>query len=312
MKKISQSFVVRTLVVGFLFGTIGQLVATDAEARAGRGRSMGRSSSFGSRQAPPQQNPSSAPNQFNAPGASPNQAMNSNRGGFMRNMAGGIAGGFLGSMLFSSIGNAAGLGGGAGGGIGILEIVLFAGLAYFGFRWWKARQQTAAFAGQTGASYRMQTPDHGFQPIPRPTNDLSGSFRALAPAGIDGETASDIFFKVQGAWTRRDLSAIANLLGLEVKDDFERDIRALKDNKEFNRLENISIRRTEVLQSWDEGSDELSTVRFTANLLDYTVSETTGQLTAGSDTDPVKFAEDWTFRKTAASDRWQLVGIQQV
>ncbi|MCX6109577.1 MAG: TIM44-like domain-containing protein [Proteobacteria bacterium] len=64
--------------------------------------------------------------------------------------------------------------------------------------------------------------------------------------------------------------------------------------------------------SLQEGGDEYSTVRFSANLLDYTVDERTEQGVDGSDSSPVKFEEDWTFAKPARGDAWQLVGIQQV
>src|SRR6185295_9955553 len=53
-------------------------------------------------------------------------------GGFMRGLGTAVLGGFLGSMLFSGLAGAGGFGGGLGGsGFGIMEILLFGGLAYF-------------------------------------------------------------------------------------------------------------------------------------------------------------------------------------
>jgi predicted lipid-binding transport protein (Tim44 family) len=91
-----------------------------------------------------------------------------------------------------------------------------------------------------------------------------------------------------------------------------RDLEDLKRNQQINRLENISVRRTDVTDSWNENGVDYSTVRFTANLLDYVVDEKTSQVVQGSDSSPVKFEEDWTFAKNPGTPNWQLVAIQQV
>jgi predicted lipid-binding transport protein (Tim44 family) len=214
----------------------------------------------------------------------------------MRGLAGGIAGGFLGSMLFGTLGHAGGFGG--GGGVGILEILLIAGLAFFGFRWWKNRNQTTPFNRNT-SSYSAPTME---EPIMNQPNFSS----------LDTEEASDMFFKIQGAWTRRDLSSVRDLLGGEMPSVLNRDLEDLKRNQQINRLENISVRRTDVTDSWNENGVDYSTVRFTANLLDYVVDEKTSQVVQGSDSSPVKFEEDWTFAKNPGTPNWQLVAIQQV
>lgn len=309
--RFSLSSLVRAVLVLFFVGTALELVTTDAEARAGRGRSSGRSSFQSKRQQ--QQNHrdernSQQPNQSGNQ-AGPNAAsVNPSQGSFMRSMAGGIAGGFLGSMLFSSLGHAAGTGA-AGGGIGILEIALIAGLGFLVFRWWRNRQQAnLAFVGATQrygsadifpASGQKQ--DTGFE---------TRQFLAFAPEAIDTEVASDIFFKIQGAWTRRDLTSVIDLLGADMKGVLEEDIAGLKRSGLINRLENISIRGTDVVESWREDELELSTVRFTASLLDYTVEESSGRITSGSDTDPVKFSEDWTFGREISSKVWRLYSIK--
>jgi predicted lipid-binding transport protein (Tim44 family) len=286
------------IVLAAVFTVSFALPSVDAEARAGRGRSMGRS--FGSRQTPPPPPPQQQSTAYNQNAYPQQQPQMGNRGGFMRGIAGGLAGGFLGSMLFSSLGHASGFGGGHGG-IGFLEIMLFAGLAYFGFRWWKNRQAHPAYAMARGNTSTSQ-----FAP---PLN--VGGFRAPTPEGIAADAASDIFFKIQGAWTRRDLSRVQDLLGADVRDSLSQDIADLKAAGRINRLENITVRNAEVLGAWSEGGLELSSVRFTANVLDYTVDEATGRVLEGSDDQPVKFEEEWTFAKREGASAWQLVGIQQ-
>ncbi len=295
------SKLVKSLLLIFFAGMTMEVVTTDAEARAGRGRSGGRSSSF-SRQTPPPQ-PQAAPNQFGTPSSGMNPGMNPAMkpagNSFLRGMAGGIAGGFLGSMLFSSLGHAAGGTGGTGGGIGFLEVLLFAGLAYLAFRWWKSRQQAAT-------AFDTMTRRHA---APEASVSLE-RFRSLAPSGITPAEAEDAFFKIQGAWTRRDLAPVDRLLGDEIRAEFSKDIAELKSSGRTNRLENVAIRQTSVTNSWEEHGAEHSAVRFTANLLDYAVDDATGKVLEGSDTEPVKFEEDWVFAKQ--DGQWRLVGIQQV
>ena len=307
----------------------GSLYPETAEARAGGGRSFGRGGSSGGMRRPSFNNslpPSSTNNMYRAPsnpplGGNPYQPAPQavpeppRSGGFWRNMAGGVAGGFLGSMLFNSIGH--GMGGGYGGGgypgtpneggsrgIGFLDLILLGGLAYFVFRWWR-RNQTAPVQAPLGSNnvvnFRMPQEDHN-----------APQRLAVSLPVIDPEEASDIFFRVQGAWTRRDLAPVSGILGAEVATELEKDLAELKTKHQINCLENISIRHVEVGQGWPEGDLTLVTVRFTANLLDYTIDETSRQVVSGSDSNPVKFVEDWTFAQASGRRDWQLVGIAQV
>ena len=60
------------------------------------------------------------------------------------------------------------------------------------------------------------------------------------------------------------------------------------------------------------GREDYITVLFTANLLDYTVDEHSGALVEGSMTEPVKFAEEWTWARPVGTENWLLEGIQVV
>jgi predicted lipid-binding transport protein (Tim44 family) len=59
-----------------------------------------------------------------------------------------------------------------------------------------------------------------------------------------------------------------------------------------------------------EGQEEYINVLFTANLLDYTVEESSGKVVKGDSTDPVKFEEIWTFARPVNSTLWKLEGIK--
>jgi predicted lipid-binding transport protein (Tim44 family) len=52
------------------------------------------------------------------------------------------------------------------------------------------------------------------------------------------------------------------------------------------------------------------TVNFSANLLDYTVDDKSGDLVDGSMSNPVKFEEEWTWARPAGTQDWKLEGIK--
>ena len=126
------------------------------------------------------------------------------------------------------------------------------------------------------------------------------------------EVASDVFFKVQAGWMRRDISSYRHLLGEQLASEYEAQFAEMEVKGELNKLENISIRKVEVIDAGSENGEDFITVLFTANLLDYTVDDKTGELISGSDTEPVKFAEEWTWARPIGTQDWKLEGIKEV
>jgi len=133
-------------------------------------------------------------------------------------------------------------------------------------------------------------------------------------AGFDAaafaETASDMFFKIQAAWTTRDMGRAADLLTAEMREVMQRQCDQLRADRRINHLENIAVRRAAVTEAWQEKGQDYVTVYFLASLLDYTTDES-GRVVEGSTTDPVKFEEYWTFVRPVGPNRFQLSAIQQ-
>ncbi len=290
-------------------------LATDSLARVGGGFSSGmrgsRSYSSPYRPAPsspmgPTQ-PSRSPYQ---PGSSPYGG----GGGFFRGMMGGIAGGFLGSMLFRGLGF-----GGGGGGIGLFEIILLACVLYLVYRFVKKRREQ----GDAGAYYQSSTDgapvsqqSSGYTPGGQEMDTETGlRYIRQMDQHFDearfGEACMDAFFKIQGAWANRDMSSVRDLLTDEMCRNLQGDAEKLQREKRINKLDNIAVRSTDISEAWQESGKDYITVRFYANLLDYTVDEATGQVVGGSKTDPVKFEEYWTFTRPAGPHLWQLSAITQ-
>jgi predicted lipid-binding transport protein (Tim44 family) len=238
-------------------------------------------------------------------------------GGFLRSMAGGIVGGMLGGMLFRSLGFG-GMGGGMGGGIGLFEIILLAGIAYLIYRFIKKRKEENS-APASGYSYQdnyapsaspvYQTP----QPVVEDVETGLAHIRQFDPS-FDENRYSDLvmdnFFKIQGAWMNRDLAPVQGILTDEMRRIFQADLDRLIRDKQINRLENIAVRKVDIVEAWQEsGQDYINTLIY-ANLLDYTTDES-GSLISGSKSDPVKFEEYWTFTRQVGNNQWQLSAINQ-
>jgi len=296
----------------------------DAWARAGGGRSMG---SRGSRSytaprstpAPTPSSPSQGSKQLNTPPAPASSPFGG--GGFLRGMAGGIIGGMLGGMLFRSLGFAGGSGGGFGGGIGMMEIILIGALLY-GIYWFikRRRSQTPA-----GVSYRNSSaidggqtaaPMTAYEPETRESDVETGlrHIRQMDPRFDERDFTDgcmDRFFKIQGAWANRDMSGIRNLLTDEMYKSLQEEADQLRAKQRINRLDNIAVRSVEITEIWQEGGVDFITAKIYANLLDYTTDERTGEVVAGSRTEPVKFQEYWTFTRPVGDHPWKLSAIHQ-
>ena len=242
----------------------------------------------------------------------------------MKGLAGGIAGGFLGSMLFGGVSHGMGMGGGVGGsGFGLIEILLVGGLIYFLYRMF-LRQRSAASSvphGQAANSREFFNDDnqpHGLHenaemsssdPITDGINRIRISDPDFDPE-VFKEIAQDVFFKIQACWMHRDISAVKTLLGEQLYMQYEQELAEMKQKKLINRLENISVRKVDILDvGVTEANEEFITILFTANLLDYTIDESSGKIVDGQQTEPVKFAEKWTFARALGVSNWRLEGV---
>jgi predicted lipid-binding transport protein (Tim44 family) len=316
------------LAIPLLAVCLSAIPFDEASARAGRGRSFGSGagrSSFAPRPAPSHD----AGRTSQAPSAQGAQPFQDRQGGMFRGMGGGLlgglAGGLLGGMLFRSLGFA---GAGVGtGGIGLFEILLVAGLLYLIYRFVASRRRESPAQASYRSGGENWTAGERFPPPfdggARPAPDLSAEggdaaaglthIRQFDPAFDEArfqEHAQDLFFKVQGAWTRRELSPIAALLTDEVRRTLQGDVDDLKRRREINRLENIAVRSARIVDAWQDQGQDFITVRFLASLLDYTTDES-GRVLSGSDHEPVKFEEFWSFTRPVGGAQWRLSGLQQ-
>jgi predicted lipid-binding transport protein (Tim44 family) len=300
------------------------LLASEAWARAGSGGSGG---SRGSRSYSSPAKPPSSPVMPSQPSSPPAyQSPAPARPGW-----GGMMGGMLGGLLLGGLLGSLFLGGGFGGGIGLLEILIIAGLAWLAISYMRRRQPTepTGYAMAGGGSYggyaappasRYEAQPGGGATVLEPPTGPSDLERGLAhlrqmDPGFDArrfpEAASDIFFRVQGAWTTRDMAVVSPVLTAEMQGVLQRDCDRLRAEGKINRLENVAVRSAEITEVWQESGQDFVTVHFLASLLDYTTDESGARVLDGSRSEPVKFEEYWTFVRPVGPNAFRLSAIQQ-
>ena len=97
-----------------------------------------------------------------------------------------------------------------------------------------------------------------------------------------------------------------------MKTEYEAQFADLKQKGLINRLENIAVRSIEIADVGQEGQEVYIKILFTANLLDYTVEESSGKVVKGDPAQPVKFEEYWIFARQLTSVLWKLEGIEEI
>lgn len=235
-------------------------------------------------------------------------------GSFGKGLAGGLLGGALGAMLFGSMFG--------GEGMGILPLLLLGGVGFFLYRKFKQTQTQGyqqqggpGFPGQHGQPTQGAT---GYDVPPAPPGSPMAVDAGLAEIrrhdpGFDSdyflEVASDVFFQVQAGWMRREVDSFKHLLGDQLASEYAEHFADMKARGVINKLESIAVRKIAIDAAGNTGTEDFVTVLFTANLLDYTVDDKTGDVVEGSNTEPIKFQEKWTWARPMGTDNWRLEGV---
>jgi predicted lipid-binding transport protein (Tim44 family) len=316
MRFSTAKMLLATMSVLFFVALAQMVLESYADARAGGGTSGGfrGSRSYSSPARPTQPSNPAQPRRETTPSQQPSP-MAPQSGGFMRTFGTAMLGGLLGSMLFSGLANA-GFGGFGGSGIGMIEILLFAGIGYFIYR--KFRSPALA-TGYGSMQYQDTQPYNQYAPENAPErpsfNDIDYRSLTMMDRTFNPDqflkTAQDIFFKVQGAWNKQDTNALSALCGTELMKTWGDELTSLRARGQQNRMENIALRESQTTEVWTENGEDYITVRLLANLLDYNVDAKTGAVVSGSNSDPVQFEEYWTFNRPVGPNSWKLTAVQQ-
>jgi predicted lipid-binding transport protein (Tim44 family) len=314
------------------------LVATEADARSGRGGSFG---SRGARthsappptatapgQARPMERTMTQPGTPAQPGgamaARPGTPAAAPAGGMFsgaRGLLGGLAAGFLGAgllgMLFGG-GFMSGLAGFASF-LGLLAqiglVVLVAVLAY---RWWQRRSQPEP-ATASGPSLRdlQDGQRRGLGALGGLGGGLgagaAGSHAAAQGTDIEIEGADfDAFERllgeVQAAYSAEDLNALRRIATPEMVAFFAEDLAQNASEGVINQVSDVKLEQGDLAEAWREDVAEYATVAMRFSLVDKTIERATGRVVSGGEREEA--TELWTFRRTPRGT-WMLAAIQQ-
>ena len=280
------------------------LLPNTASARAGGGRS-----SMGSRgsqtyvspapSAAPIQRTTAAPS-VAQPGVAPAAAPAVGTGHpFLSGIAGGFLGAGLASMLFGHS-----FMGGMGGGMGLLPILLIAGVGYFFYRMLRSG---------SGAALPMSA---GAMPMGAPASAPIGGEKALNLTEADQAAFEQILEKIQRAWSGGDLTRLRQYVTPEMLQYFSEELSANSSKGLANIVENVHLEQGDIIESWSEYALDYATTQLRWSALDYMVrldrtKTDADYIASGSQTVPVTAEEYWTFARTEGGN-WVLSAIQQL
>ena len=294
------------------------LVATDADARGGRGFSGGSrgmrtySAPPATRTAPntaaPIQRSVTKPNSAAAAGQTAARPGLLGGGLFGGGLLGGLAAGFLGAGLFGLLfGN--GLFGGMAGFASILGLLLQVALvvivARLLFAWWQRRNSPApAYAAAQPAT------GHAFGGL---GSMLSGG--NAAPAGepltvdkADYDAFERLLGDIQSAYSAEDLSALRAKATPEMLSYFSEQLSESASRGLINRVTDVKLEQGDLAEAWREDGTEYATVAMRFTLTDSMVERSSGRTVEGGS--PSEVTEQWTFMR-ARGGNWLLSAIQQ-
>jgi predicted lipid-binding transport protein (Tim44 family) len=327
---------IRPLLAFVGVATALRFLASDADARVGRG------GSFGSRggqtySAPPTTR--TAPNQaapiersmtqpgqqttgVARPGApAPAATGAAGRGGLFGGLAGrgGFFGGLLGAGLIGML-----LGYGLAGGLGslgsILGLLLQVGLimvvAALIVRWWQNRQQQRpAYAGMPQQMHREDT---NYRRL-----ELGGAAPGATTPGAttpgmqgdvqlqkeDFDAFERLLGEIQAAYGNEDLGKLRGFATPEMLSYFAEELADNASRGVVNQVSDVKLLQGDLSEAWREGNVEYATVAMTFSLVERTVERAGGRVVDGGD-QPIEITELWTFMRSRGGS-WLLSAIQQ-
>jgi len=325
--------IVQTLALALALAFPLLMIAVSAaDARAGRGGSVG---SRGSRtfSAPPAT--TTAPNAaqpFNrtmtqpgttAPRGTPATG-NAARPGM--GMMGGLMAGLLGAGLLGML-----FGGGLFSGLGslssffglLLQIVIIVMVVRFAMSWWRRRNaNAAAYEGPANGPGPASGPQTNLRSVLGGLGAGSGATggglglgsgaAASAPLEIkpdDYEAFERLLGDVQAAWSNEDVEKLHKLATPEMVSYFTEDLAANKQQGVVNKTTDVKLLQGDLAEAWREGVTDYATVAMRFSMIDKTLDRATGKVVDGSET-PTEATEIWTFSRRPG-EGWELSAIQQ-
>lgn len=281
------------------------LVVTEADARAGRGGSIG-SRGVNTRSAPPATStaPKAAPIEKSATttAAGAQSVQQASRFGGLKGL---LLGGLIGAGLASLFGagafaNILGF---------LLQMLLIGGLVFLVVSFFRNRsgQSPALATAAAGA-----TPVRANQPLHR-EGTAGASLPPLQISEADFNAFERLLGEVQTAYGKRDLKSLETRTTPEMLSYFAGEIDQNSKQGLRNEISGGRLLQGDLAESWREAGGEYATVAMRYEITDAVVKIATGQVVSGSRTEPQEVTEIWTFWRptNGNASQWELSAIQQ-
>ncbi|MGN0629247.1 MAG: TIM44-like domain-containing protein [Oscillospiraceae bacterium] len=112
------------------------------------------------------------------------------------------------------------------------------------------------------------------------------------------EDASNLYVRMQNAWTARDLTPIRTRLTAELYAKSERQVQTYIDKHQTNHVDRISVLNSSIVGCTSDDKNDIVTVELTARVVDYVTDDNTGNIVRGSDSRELFMTYRWTFIRT--------------
>jgi predicted lipid-binding transport protein (Tim44 family) len=304
----------RPVMALFAILTALVLVASDADARAGRGTSVGSRGARSFTTTAPTPTAPTGGSSLNRTMAQPGPTGVTSPGLFggyfnRPGLFGGLLGGFLGAGLLGLL-FGHGLFGGMGGLASVfgllLQIILVVFVARLIWGWWQ-RRQMPAYAG--GPMMRGASPGYDGQ------GGYAGSGATPAGSSItigpsDYDTFERLLGEIEMAYGAEDLNALREHATPEMVSYLADELAQNASKGIVNRISDVKLLQGDLAEAWREGDTEYATVAMRYGLKDSYVERASGRVVDGDAEHPTEVTELWTFRRNHGS-AWLLSAIQQ-
>jgi len=111
------------------------------------------------------------------------------------------------------------------------------------------------------------------------------------------DLASTAFFKIQDAWSKREMSSAQAFVSPSLLQRFSSQLDGFKREGKINKVDKLAVGSVDIAEIAHDGGNDYITVMIKAAAADYIVNEKTGQILSGS-TNVTQFTEFWSFLRS--------------
>lgn len=177
----------------------------------------------------------------------------------------------------------------------ILWIIILGGLVWFGIRYFRKNTSTN----------NQQNNNPSTNPIKEYIKESN-----IQLDQNDYTSFQQRLVEVQEAWSRQDLSSLQKITTPEMLAYFNEQLTDLSSKGLHNTVSNVQFQQGDLSEAWTEGTREYATVAMRYSLIDVT-TDNTGRVVEGNPDQPTNVTELWTFVRSVDHKWWLLSGIQQ-